>query len=114
MLFSLLAVAARKQADPSWYDRVDDALPRFSEILTAVLAAIAIAGILRSVYRRTVGRRRDRYGRLRRLGTMAQVSFFSSVLGEPPAMRRTVDADVTEYDERGQASLVPKTFIEWV
>jgi hypothetical protein len=57
---------------------------------TAFLALVATA---RGWYRRTFGRRLDRYRRLARLGTGAQLSFFVSVLGEPPAIQRTVVKD---------------------
>jgi hypothetical protein len=30
----------------------------------------------------------DQYARLRRLGPLTQVSYFASILGEPPAVRR--------------------------
>src|SRR5207248_10474793 len=66
------------------------------------------------LYRRTLGRRRDRYGRLARLGTNGQISFFSSVLGEPPAMRRTEQSTGTHYDDAGDSYLEPKTWIECV
>jgi hypothetical protein len=62
-------------------------LARVGGFLTALVAAGALLGFTRAQYRKTFGRRRDRYGRLARLGTNAQVSFFSSGLGEPPAMR---------------------------
>src|SRR5690606_33020950 len=48
------------------------------------------------------------------LGTNAQVSFFSSVLGEPPAMRRTVEGAMTRYDNTGNHYLEPRTWIECV
>src|SRR4051794_39818828 len=96
------------------YDRALDSLPRVGELLTALLAAIALAGLIRSIYRKTLGRRRDRYSRLRRLGTNAQLSFFEAVLGEPPAMRRTVEGHVTRYDNIGDPYREPKKYIECV
>lgn len=59
-------------------------------LLAGVVALLALAGAARVRYQRTLGRRRDRYARLGRLGTGAQLSFFSAVLGEPPAMRGTI------------------------
>lgn len=56
----------------------------------AFAALLAVAAWVRDRYRRTLGRRRDRYERLARLGSGAQLSFFESVLGEPPAIRRTI------------------------
>ena len=54
-------------AGAPWYDRAFDSLPRIAEIFTALLGAIALVGLVRGIYRRTLGRRRDRYDRLRRL-----------------------------------------------
>jgi hypothetical protein len=69
-----------------------------SAILGAVVAAIALSAAVRDIYLRTLGRRRDRYRRLRRLGTEAQLEFFAAVLGEPPAIRRTIPKkDFLEY-----------------
>src|SRR6266508_283303 len=98
----------------SWYHRLADSFPRFSELLSALLAAVAVVGLVRGGYRRTLGRRRDRYARLERLGTNAQLSFFSSALGEPPAMRRTVDSSVTRFDEAGNPYPEPKNWIECI
>jgi hypothetical protein len=66
-------------------------------ILGGGAALLAIWDYLRRLYRRTLGRRGDRYDRLARLGTGANLGFFTSVLGEPPAMQRTVAYD--EYLE---------------
>jgi hypothetical protein len=81
-----------------------------SAILGAVVAAIALSAAARDIYLRTLGRRRDRYRRLRRLGTEAQLDFFAAVLGEPPAIRKTITkkdfleylgTDDTGYDPEG-------------
>ena len=61
-----------------------------ASLLGGLAALIAISAAIRSRYRRTFGRRSDRYDRLARLGTGAQLSFFNAVLGEPPAIRRTI------------------------
>ncbi len=61
-----------------------------ASLVGAAAALLVLAGAARAWYRRTLGRRRDRYGRLARLGTRAQLSFFEAVLGEPPAMRATI------------------------
>jgi hypothetical protein len=98
----------------AWYTRAFHSLPRVGELLTALLAAIALAGIVRGIYRRTLGRRGDRYDRLRRLGTNAQLTFFTSVLGDPPAMRRTVEGQVTRFDENGKRYSEPRRYIEAV
>jgi hypothetical protein len=78
-----------------------DSVGSYAELLGTVLAvAIPVLGGLAwllGIYRRTVGRRRERYERLGRLGTGGQLSFFTSVLGEPPAIRRTVEGQVTEF-----------------
>jgi hypothetical protein len=114
MLEALLAAGPNKAAEGAWYDSLLDWLGRVGELLTALLGAIALIGLGWGFYRRTLGRRRDRYGRLARLGTNAQISFFSSVLGEPPAMRRTEEATVTRYDDNGNAYLEPKAWTECV
>jgi hypothetical protein len=61
-----------------------------ASLVGAAAALLVLTGAVRAWYRRTLGRRRDRYGRLARLGTGAQLSFFASVLGEPPAMQETI------------------------
>jgi len=66
------------------------ALSDGSAVLAAAAAAIALGAVGRDVYLRTFGRRWNRYRRLRRLGTEAQLDFFTAVLGEPPAIRRTI------------------------
>lgn len=71
---------------------------------TTLAAAIGIIGSLVALYRRTAGRRRDLVRRLDRLGTSAQLSFFTSVLGEPPAMRRRVRWQNPVYDEEGHVA----------
>jgi hypothetical protein len=97
-----------------WYEGVIDWLARVGELLTALLVTITLLGIVWGLYRKTLGRRRDRYGRLERLGTNAQISFFSSVLGEPPAMRRTEDSAISRYDNEGNPLKEAKTWTECV
>lgn len=108
--FSVAAAAGRDEG----LQRVLEWLGGAATLLTAVLGAIALVGIVRSLYRKTAGRRRDRYRRLERLGTNAQVSFFSSVLGEPPAMRRRELSTVTRFGNDGSAYQEPKTWVECV
>lgn len=80
-------------------------------LLAAVTAVLALFEGIRAWYRRTLGRRRDRYGRLARLGAGAQLSFFADVLGESPAMRQAVEGQVGEYDqERERTVKRPRTF----
>jgi hypothetical protein len=62
-------------------------------LLGGAAALLVLWAAVRAAYRRTLGRRRDRYERLDRLGTGAQLGFFIAVLGEPPAIRHTVVAD---------------------
>ena len=82
-------------------------------VLGGAAALLALAGAVRGWYRRTLGRRRDRFERLARLGTRAQLSFFGSVLGEPPAMSRTVPAELEEFDEQaGQMVPMRRTLSE--
>lgn len=93
-------------------------------LVAALAALLVLAGAIRASYRRTLGRRRDRYDRLARLGTGAQLSFFVAVLGEPPAMRRIVvkkdyreflmpdDPRFEEGREETQYAYVEKRFTE--
>jgi len=74
-------------------------------IAAGVAAALAIVQFLRSGYRRTIGRRWEMRRRLARLGTMAQLSFFTSVIGEPPALRRSVEWNQTRYTGMGKKAL---------
>jgi hypothetical protein len=114
VLGTIIAAAQAETPDDSWYSSTLDWLGRVGEILTALLAAIALFGIAWGVYRKSFGRRRDRYSRLGRLGTNAQISFFSSVLGDPPAMRRTENATLTRFDDDGNAYRVRKKWKECV
>jgi hypothetical protein len=67
-------------------------------LLASLAGLLAIGGAARAWWRRTLGRRANRYARLARLGTGAHLSFFVSVLGEPPAMRSSiVKADYVEW-----------------
>ena len=65
---------------PPWYES-------FGTILGAVLAAGTLIGLARTWWIRTLGRRRWVTRALRRLGTNAQVEYFTRQLGAPPAMR---------------------------
>jgi hypothetical protein len=64
-----------------------------ASIIAAVAALLALGAAARTMYRKTIGRRADRYRRIARLGTGGRLSFFTSVLGEPPAMRQRVVKD---------------------
>jgi hypothetical protein len=84
-------------------------------VLGGAAALLTVGAALREWYRRTLGRRRDRYERLARLGTQAHLTFFESVLGEPPAMRKTKEATVEEYAPDLQATIgVEREFIECI
>jgi hypothetical protein len=74
----------------------DDVATFIATVLGGVAALLALSAWVQGRYRRTLGRRRDRYERLARLGTGAQLSFFVAVLGEPPAIRRTVTTNSVE------------------
>ena len=67
-----------------------------ASLLGAATALVALLTAIRARYRQTLGRRRDRYERLARLGTGAQLSFFVAVLGEPPAIKRSITKNSVE------------------
>lgn len=81
-------------------------------IIGGLAALLVVAAAVREGYRRTLGRRRDRYARLERLGTGAQLSFFIAVLGEPPAMRRRLEHEVQEIDADESVPRVDRPFVE--
>jgi hypothetical protein len=86
-----------------------------SSIVGAAAALLVVGAAVRNWYRRSLGRRWTNYGRLKRLGTGAQLSFFEAVLTEPPAIRRTVEVELREYQERLGRSverLVKRDFTE--
>jgi hypothetical protein len=64
-----------------------------ASLLAAFAALLVIGNAARGRWRETFGRRSDRYGRIARLGTGAHPSFFTAVLGEPPAMSSSVVKD---------------------
>lgn len=68
----------------------------------ALLALLLLFERARAWFRRTIGRRQDRYRALRRLGTGARLEFFESVLGEPPAItaRHILQSEVRDDDGR--------------
>ncbi len=70
---------------------VPDVLVLAGTIVGSVSAALGLVAGARAVFLRTIGRRRDLTQRLLRLGTGAQLSFFESVLGEAPAIRRSFE-----------------------
>ena len=117
LVFPELAAAADARAATStWYNDLTAWLAHAGQIAAALVAAGAVLGFAWTTYRKTLGRRRDRYGRLERLGTNAQISFFSYVLGEPPAIRRTHESTISTYEENGNRIIKPKTWTEciWV
>lgn len=67
-----------------------EALIRIGELVAAIVAAITLASAVQNIYRRTLGRRRRSHKALARLGTNAQLAFFTEILGEPPAIRRSL------------------------
>lgn len=98
----------------TWYSELTSWLSSAGQIAAALVAAGAIAAFVWGTYRRTLGRRRDRYARLARLGTNAQISFFSSVLGEPPAIRRTQESTVSIYGNTGKRNREQKIWTECI
>jgi hypothetical protein len=73
-----------------------------SSVAAALFAALAVAGALRELWRRTLGRRRDLRRRLERLGCGAQLSFFEALLGEPATIRRPLLLDESDEPRRAQ------------
>jgi hypothetical protein len=112
-----------------WIKDIADYSVDVAGLVGGLAAALALAAGVRARYRRTLGRRRDRYERLARLGPGAQLSFFASVHGEPPAIRRTVDTEIFEVatqdhplfdpalvdeDDEAHDVLVPASFVECI
>jgi hypothetical protein len=62
-----------------------------ASVIAAVLAALALTGGVRAIWRRTLGRRSDEERRIGRLGVGARLSFYESVLGEPSMKVARVD-----------------------
>src|SRR3954468_9791042 len=88
----------------------------YATIIAGVLAALGLFDYARSVWGRTVGRRRVVAQRLARLGTGAQLGFFESVLGEPPALRRRFELDEKDWgavaDDDSEPPLVTRSYVE--
>jgi hypothetical protein len=80
----------------TWFHRVGTGLA-YAPAFATVLALLAGA---RAWFRRTLGRRKDRYDRIALLGTNAHLSFFTSVLSEP-AMHRSLVSYVSVLREGG-------------
>jgi hypothetical protein len=81
---------------------VADALVLFFTIVAGVAAALALLAGAYRLARRKLGRKWDHYRRLQRLGPETQVSFFTSILGASPAVRRKVQRKVTSFVEEGE------------
>jgi hypothetical protein len=111
MLLSTLVLAAEGKP---WNERVLDSLPWIATLLTALFAAVGLVGLVRSRLRNTLWRRRESCARLKRLAANAQLTYFTSVLGDPPATRRSVEVGISEFDEDGRRSRRPHVFTEAV
>jgi hypothetical protein len=83
-------VTALQSADTSSSDLVSTA-GNLASVVAAVLAALALTGGVRAIWRRTLGRRSDQERRIGRLGIGARLSFYESVLGEPSMKVERVD-----------------------
>lgn len=101
-------LASSAHASPTTHNGSGVSLLAVATLVAGLWALIAITQILAAIYRRTVGRRRDRRARLARLGTGAQLSFFEAVLGEPPAMRRTIRQEVERPVSEGDPRINPR------
>lgn len=75
-----------------------------TSVLGGGAALFAIWEEIRRRYRATIGRRAENYRQLARLGTGAQLSFFTSVLGEPLAMQSTIRKSSVPRYRRGVLS----------
>lgn len=91
-----------------------DALVDAAGLAGGLGALLVLGKTARIWWGRTLGRRRDRFRRIARLGTNAQLSFFAAVLGEPPAFRRTVVSETPSRDAKGQEVVVVRHFEECV
>ena len=106
LTITILALAVPPAGDP--IERLRDVA-----VVLSVLVAIRTLGPpLWATYRRTLGRRADRYKRLSRLGTGAQLSFFEAVLGEPPAILHSITGFRSEEGEAGEVQTVTEPMIE--
>lgn len=84
-------------------------------VLGAIAALIVILGALRVAYRRTLGRRRDSYKRLRRLAAGVRLSTLEAELGTPPTISNDLQAEVPEWDEtQGEMVPVERSFQEHI
>lgn len=89
-------------------------------VVAAVTAAAGLAGPARAYYNRTIGRRFDLYRRFERFGVGAHQSFFETVIGEAPAIRRSITWQLPDYsdltDDESEPPLVEQIFTEslWV
>lgn len=89
-------------------------------MVAAVVAVASFVGPVRAYYNRTVGRRFDLYRRFERLGVGAHQSFFETVIGEAPAIRRSITRELPDYsevtDDESEPPLVERAFTEslWV
>lgn len=89
-------------------------------VVAAVIAVVGFLGPVRAYYNRTLGRRFDLYRRFERLGVGAHQSFFETVIGEAPAIRRSIARELPDYseltDDESEPPLVEHTFTEslWV
>lgn len=113
----------------SWTTDLIDNAASAAAVLGGLAALLALASWARALFRRTLGRKRDRYERLGRLGAGAQLSFFVAVHGEPPAIRRTItslaydvvscgdpgwDPDIADDVDDSHDVLVERTYRECI
>jgi hypothetical protein len=84
-----------------YVDRSWQVIGGAATLFTLLAAALVVVAAAKGVFMRTVGRRREHYRRLERLGANAHVAFFNAVLGSPPALRKTVGASITSLPELG-------------
>jgi len=90
-----------------------------TSIVGGLAALLVVGNAARGWWRRNFGRRANSYDRLRRLGTGANLTFFEAVLGDPPAVSRSIvksdyleylSADDPEYDPRRSDEIQTRTF----
>jgi hypothetical protein len=92
----------------------------YATIVAGLVAVLALLDYTRRVLTRTVGRRLDVARRFARFGTGAQLQFFESILGEPPAIRRSFECEQPDWgtveNDDDEPLMVKRSYVEcfWI